>query len=63
MLAQDDEYEDKVFVVDNQRISVTMKESVMDALYLANKGYSGSEIRNILEEKEQVILDVKDHFI
>ena len=33
MLAQDDEYEDKVFVVDNQRISVTMKESVMDALY------------------------------
>jgi len=51
MLAQDDEYEDKVFVVDNQRISVTMKESVMDALYLANKGYSGSEIRNILFDK------------
>lgn len=53
MLAQDDEYEDKVFVVDNQRISVTMKESVMDALYLANKGYSGSEIRNILEDHKR----------
>ena len=53
MLSVDDEYEDKVFVVDNQRISVTMKESVFDACYLADKGYSGEEIKNILEDHKR----------
>lgn len=42
------EYKDRVFVVDNQRISVTQKQSVMDALELAQKGYSGKEIHDIL---------------
>ncbi|MDE6584316.1 MAG: DegV family EDD domain-containing protein [Anaeroplasmataceae bacterium] len=42
------DYKDKVFVVDNQRISVTQRQSVMDALELANKGYSGKEIHDIL---------------
>lgn len=42
------EYKDRVFVVDNQRISVTQKQSVMDALELAKKGYSGKEIHDIL---------------
>lgn len=48
MLAQD--YEDKVFVVDNQRISVTMRQSVFDALELAKQGKSGAEIKQILED-------------
>lgn len=48
MLAQD--YEDKVYVVDNQRISVTMRQSVLDAIELAKNGKSGSEIKDILEE-------------
>ena len=42
------DYEGKVFVVDNQRISVTQRQSVMDAIELANKGYSGQEIHDIL---------------
>lgn len=42
------EYEDKVFVIDNQRISVTQKQSVLDAIELANKGYTGKEIHDIL---------------
>lgn len=50
MLSQDDDYEGKVFVVNNQRISVTMKESVMDALLMADKGYSAREIKDALEE-------------
>ena len=48
MLAMD--YDDKVFVVDNQRISVTQRQSVMDALKLAEEGKSGSQIRDILIE-------------
>ncbi|MCM1131791.1 MAG: DegV family protein [Roseburia sp.] len=42
------EYKGRVFVVDNQRISVTQRQSVMDALELANKGYNGQEIHDIL---------------
>ncbi len=53
MLAMDEDYEDKVFVVDNQRISVTMKESVYDALYLVGKGYGGEDIKNILEDHKR----------
>lgn len=44
------DYEGKVFVVDNKRISVTQRQSVLDALELVKKGYSGEEIRNILME-------------
>lgn len=42
------DYKGKVFVVDNQRISVTQKQSVLDAIELANKGYNGQEIHGIL---------------
>ncbi|MCR5785074.1 MAG: DegV family protein [Eubacterium sp.] len=45
-----DEFEGKVFVVNNQRISVTQRRSVMDALRLAKEGKSGEEIKKILEE-------------
>lgn len=48
MLAGEEEYENKVFVVDNQRISVTQRQSVLDAVELAKKGYSGGEIQKIL---------------
>ncbi len=49
MLAADD-YEGKVFVVNNQRISVTMRQSVLDAIELRDKGMSGKEIKDKLEE-------------
>ena len=48
MLAQD--YDGKVQVVDNQRISVTQRRSVMDAVELAAKGVSAAEIKKILED-------------
>ena len=48
-LALSREYEGRVFVVDNQRISVTQKQSVWDARQLAEEGKSGREIRSILE--------------
>lgn len=46
-----DEYENRVFVVDNKRISVTLKAAVFDALKLANEGFSGKEIAAKAEER------------
>ncbi len=46
MLARD--FEDRVYVVDNQRISITQRQSVMDALMLAGEGKSAREIHDIL---------------
>lgn len=48
-LAQD--YDGKVQVVDNQRISVTMQQSVMDAKHLAAAGKSAAQIKEILEKE------------
>lgn len=48
MLAQD--YGGRVYVVNNQRISVTQRQSVLDALLLAENGKSGAQIKDILEE-------------
>lgn len=50
MLAGEDEYEGKVFVVDNRRISVTQYQSVKDAQMLAAMGMDGAQIRKRLEE-------------
>ena len=47
-----DEYDGKVQVVDNQRISVTQRQSVLDAMALAEKGYSAKEIKEILEREK-----------
>lgn len=44
------EYDGKVFVVNNRRISVTQKQSVYDALKLAAEGKDGKEIEKILVE-------------
>ena len=43
-------YEGKVFVVDNQRISVTQRQSVLDAIELKNKGWNGQQIHDLLME-------------
>jgi len=51
MFAQE-EYEGKVFVVDNQRISVTQRQSAIDARDMAEKGYSAEEIvQKLMETK------------
>ena len=47
ILAED--YENKVYVVDNQRISVSLKESVLDALALVEKGKRAAQIKRLLE--------------
>lgn len=43
-------YQGKVQVVDNHRISVTQKQSVYDALKLAKEGKNALEIKSILEK-------------
>ncbi len=48
MLSQEEEYEGKVFVADNQRISVTQRQSVLDAKLMADKGMEASQIYDIL---------------
>ncbi|MBM6897054.1 DegV family protein [Pseudoflavonifractor capillosus] len=49
MMAED--YQGKVQVVDNRRISVTQRQSVMDALSLADQGQDAAQIRRTLEEQ------------
>ena len=46
MLAK--EFDGRVYVVDNQRISVTQRQSVMDAIYMKEKGMSAEGIVNVL---------------
>ena len=50
MLAED--YDGRVSVVNNQRISVTLRQSVMDAMELASSGKSAEEIKSILETEK-----------
>ena len=50
MLATDEAYENKVVVVDNQRISVTQRQSVLDAIKMAEEGKSAEEIHDKLIE-------------
>ena len=47
------DYNGRVQVVDNQRISVTQRQSVMDAKMLAEAGKSAAEIKKILEISEK----------
>lgn len=49
MLANEDEFLGKVFVVDNGRISTPLHRSVMDALDLIEEGYAVNEVKDILE--------------
>lgn len=48
LFAQD--YDSRVQVVDNHRISVTQKESVISALRLVEQGYDAGQIREFLEK-------------
>lgn len=48
MLAAD--YEGRVQVVNNQRISVTQRQSALDALLLVEKGMDAAQIKQFLEE-------------
>ena len=45
-----DDYDGRVQVVDNQRISVTQRQSVLDALELVNAGWEASDIKEYLEK-------------
>ena len=46
-----DDFGGKVEVVDNKRISCTLKQSVLEAAELAHRGHSAREIREILERE------------
>ena len=46
-----EEYDGKVHVVDNHRISVTMEESVINAIEYAKEGLSAAEIKERLEKE------------
>ena len=48
MLAED--YDGRVQPVNNQRISVTMRQSVIDAIKLASEGFDAAQIKEKLEE-------------
>ncbi|GFI43834.1 DegV domain-containing protein [Lachnospiraceae bacterium] len=42
------DYDGKVHVIDNQRISISQRQSVLDALEMAKKGMSAQEIDDVL---------------
>lgn len=52
MLANEEEYKGKVYVVDSQRISVTQKCDVFDAIALAKQGKDAKEIHDILMDNK-----------
>ena len=47
-----EDYDEKVQVVNNQRISVTQEQSVYDAIKLRDEGKSAAEIRQVLEKEK-----------
>lgn len=52
VLAEEDEFEGKVFVLDTQRISVTQKQNVYDALELVKEGYDAQTIADLLIKRK-----------
>jgi len=55
MLAQDEEFEGKVFVVDNGRISTPLVRSIMDAQEMVEEGLDAVKIKEVLEaEKDKM---------
>ena len=46
------EFNGRVHVVDNQRISVTQRQSVLDALTLIQAGKTGAQVKEILEAEK-----------
>ena len=54
-LAQDEEFEGKVFVADHGRISTPLHRSILDALEMAEEGLDAASIKAVLEgEKENM---------
>ena len=51
-MALSQEYAGRVHVVDNQRISVTQRQSVVDAIALRDAGMDGAKIKQILEDEK-----------
>ena len=51
-IALAESYDGRVQVVNNQRISVTQRQSVLDALDLIKAGKSAAEVREILEKEK-----------
>lgn len=51
LLADDEPYRGRVFVVDNHRISVTQAVSVLDAKVLSEEGKTAAEIKETLEKE------------
>ncbi|HCT92497.1 MAG TPA: DegV family protein [Lachnospiraceae bacterium] len=49
VLALEDKYDGRVFVVDNGRVSAPQHRAVLDALELVSEGYTAAEIKEILE--------------
>ena len=47
-MAADEPYAGRVHVVDNQRISITQRQAVLDALEMADRGLSAGEIVQVL---------------
>ena len=50
MLAK--EFEGKVHVIDNQRISITMRQSVLDAIEMVEMGLNASQIEEVLMKEK-----------
>lgn len=50
MLSKD--YNGRVQVVDNQRISVTQRQSAVDAMELAGRGMNAAQIKELLEQEK-----------
>ncbi len=50
LYSQREEFSGRVFVADNRRISVTQRQSVLDAVTLREKGLSAAEIKAALEK-------------
>ena len=53
MLATEDEFEGRVYVVDNGRIATPLHRSVLDAIELAKEGCTAAEIKEILEADKE----------
>ena len=49
MLAEEDEFLGRVYVIDNGRISTPMHRSILDAIELIEEGYRAEEIKEMLE--------------
>lgn len=60
ILAKEEEFAGKVFVVDNGRVSTTsLQRSLLDALELAEEGYSVEEIKELPEEPKALMSILK----